>query len=117
MLGRKPEPKLVALLGHRRTQKQEEEHKEKEKEEKTAAEVDVINTKKSDTKLVLQIAELIGYSLLGVTGFSWLFWFNSPFFEFIEVPVIAGIILIATSILYDNKSKKRKITVIKQTTT
>lgn len=104
-------------MGHRRTQKQEEEHKEKEKEEKTAAEVDVINTKKSDTKLVLQIAELIGYSLLGVTGFSWLFWFNSPFFEFIEVPVIAGIILIATSILYDNKSKKRKITVIKQTTT
>ncbi|MDH2900242.1 MAG: hypothetical protein PXY39_04665 [archaeon] len=115
MIGRNPEPKLVALLGHRRTQKQEEEHKEKE--EKSAVAVDVISTKKSDTKLVLQIAELIGYSLLGVTGFSWLFWFNSPFFEFIEVPVIAGIILIATSILYDNKTKKNKIPVIKQATT
>lgn len=116
MLGRNPEPKLVALLGHRHTQKQGAEEEQKQKE-KTAVAVDVISTKKSDTKLFLQIGEFIGYSLLGVTGFSWLFWFNSPFFEFIEVPVIAGIILIATSILYDNKTRKKKITVVKQTTT
>jgi hypothetical protein len=88
-------------------QKQEEEKNEQEKENTTPA-VAVVAQARSGAKLFLQAGELIGYTLLGTTGFFWLFWFNSPYFEYIEIPVIAGIILIAASFIYDTKSKRKE---------
>lgn len=105
MLDRKLEPKLVALLG-RRSQKQEEEE-EKQEKTTTAVKIDIASKTKGEAKLVLQVCEWIGYSLLGMTGFFWLFWFNSPFFDYVEIPVIAGIVLVAASLIYDNKTTKK----------
>jgi hypothetical protein len=89
--------------------KKQEQLKEEEKKTATEVKVNVVipTTMKSDAKIVLQIGEAIGYILLGTTGFFWLFWFNSPYFEFIEVPVIAGIVLIAASFLYTNRINKK----------
>jgi hypothetical protein len=89
-------------------QRQEEEEKREQEKQNVAPIVDLVTRNKSDAKLVLQVGEMIGYVLLGTTGFFWLFWFNSPYFEYIEIPVIAGIILIAASFIYDKKNRKKR---------
>jgi hypothetical protein len=95
-------------------QRQEEEEKKEQEKQNIATGVALVSQTKSDAKLVLQVGEMVGYVLLGTTGFFWLFWFNSPYFEYIEIPVIAGIILIASSFIYNSKLNKKKFVEIKK---
>jgi hypothetical protein len=102
-------PLLASSPSNRQREQEEDKKAIDEAIENINPTITTVASSKTDAKLVLQAGEIIGYVLLGTTGFFWLFWFNSPFFEYIEIPVIAGIILIAASFIYDNKSKKSRL--------